>query len=131
MTDPAFRHPIAIAAGDIDHMGHVNNAVYLRWVQDAVVRYWESVAPAEAVAQHLWVALKHEISYLRPAFLGDGVTAHVIAERMQGARSYFTTAIRRGEDVLAEIRSTWACLDAVTRRPARLARDVVERFVAR
>jgi acyl-CoA thioester hydrolase len=124
-----FRHPIAIAAADIDHMGHVNNAVYLRWVQDAVVHYWEAVAPAEAVARHLWVALKHEISYLRPAFLGDGLTAHVIAERMQGARLYFTTAIRRGEEVLAEIRSSWCCLDAVTRRPARLAREVVDRFV--
>jgi acyl-CoA thioester hydrolase len=125
-----FRHPIAIAAADIDHMGHVNNAVYLRWVQDAVVHYWEAVAPAEAVARHLWVALKHEISYLRPAFLRDGLAAHVIAERMQGARSYFTTAIRRGEEVLAEINSSWCCLDAATRRPARLAREVVERFVA-
>jgi acyl-CoA thioester hydrolase len=124
-----FRHPIAIDHADIDHMGHVNNAVYLRWVQDAVVNYWEAVAPAEAVARHLWVALKHEISYMRPAFLGDGLTAHVIAERMQGARSYFTTAIRRGEEVLAEIRSSWCCLDAATRRPARLAREVVERFV--
>ena len=125
-----FRHPIAIAAADIDQMGHVNNAVCLRWVQDAVVHYWEAVAPAEAVARHLWVALKHEISYLRPAFLGDGLAAHVIAERMQGARSYFTTAIRRGEEVLAEINSSWCCLDAATRRPTRLAREVVERFVA-
>ena len=52
-----YRHAIVIEPADIDHMGHVNNAVYLRWVQDAVVRYWETVAPAEAVAQHLWVAL--------------------------------------------------------------------------
>lgn len=40
-----FRHPVAIAPSDIDHMGHVNNSVYLRWVQEAVVDYWESVAP--------------------------------------------------------------------------------------
>src|SRR5690606_12969684 len=70
-----YRHPIKIEAADIDHMGHVNNAVYLRWVQEAVVRYWEAVAPAEAVAKHLWVALKHEISYRRPAFIDDGVVA--------------------------------------------------------
>jgi len=124
-----FHHAITIEPGDIDHMGHVNNAVYLRWVQDAVVRYWEAVAPAEAVAQHLWVALKHEISYRKPAFLDDGVVAEVIAERMQGARSFFSTVIRRGEDVLAEVASSWCCLDATTRRPARLARDVVARFV--
>ena len=124
-----FRHPIAIEPVDIDHMGHVNNAVYLRWVQDAVVRYWEAVAPADAVAQHLWVALKHEISYVRPAFLEDGLVAEVIAERVQGARSYFTTCIRRGEELLAEVRSSWCCLDSTTHRPARLARDVVERFL--
>jgi acyl-CoA thioester hydrolase len=124
-----FRHAITIEPADIDHMGHVNNAVYLRWVQDAVVRYWEAVAPADAVAAHLWVALKHEISYRKPAFLDDGVVAEVIAERMQGARSFFSTIIRRGEDVLAEVASSWCCLDASTKRPARLARDVVDRFV--
>ena len=45
-----FRHQIAIDSADIDHMGHVNNAVYLKWVQESVVAYWEKVAPAEAVA---------------------------------------------------------------------------------
>jgi acyl-CoA thioester hydrolase len=124
-----FRHPITIQPADIDHMGHVNNAVYLRWVQDAVVRYWEAVAPADAVAQHLWVALKHEISYRRPAFLHDGVVAEVIADRMQGARTFFTTVIKRGEEVLADIESSWCCLDAATLRPARLAREVAQRFL--
>ena len=56
-----FRHPVAIHAADIDHMGHVNNAVYLKWVQEAVIDYWRSVAPPDAVTRHLWVALKHEI----------------------------------------------------------------------
>lgn len=124
-----FRHPIAIEPADIDHMGHVNNAVYLRWVQEAVVRYWESVAPPEAVAHYLWVALKHEISYRKPTFLEDGVIAEVIAERALGARTFFSTFFRRGEDVLAEVKSSWCCLDAATRRPARLAREVVGRFI--
>jgi acyl-CoA thioester hydrolase len=125
-----YAHAITVEPGDIDHMGHVNNAVYLRWVQEAVMRYWELVAPSEAVAQHLWVALKHEISYFRPTFLDDGVVAEVIAERVQGARTFFSTVFRRGEEVLAEVNSSWCCLDAATRRPARLAREVVARFVA-
>ena len=44
-----FRHQVAITPGDIDHMGHVNNSVYLKWVQDAVVAYWQKVAPSDAV----------------------------------------------------------------------------------
>ena len=126
-----FRYPVAPLADDIDHMGHVNNAVYLRWVQDAVVEYWESVAPAEAVTKHLWVALKHEISYRKPAFLNDGLVAEVVAEQIQGARSFFSTTFRRGEEILAEIESIWCCLDAGTRRPVRLAKDIGELFLTR
>jgi acyl-CoA thioester hydrolase len=126
-----YRHAPTIEPADIDHMGHVNNTVYLRWVQDAVVHYWQAVAPAEAVASHLWVALKHEISYLRPAFLDDVVIAEVIADKAHGARSFFTTVIRRGEDVLAEVKSTWCCIDAASKRPVRLAREIVDCFVPR
>ena len=124
-----FRYAIGIVPDDIDHMGHVNNSVYLRWVQDAVVDYWEKVAPSEAVAAHLWVALKHEITYRRPAFLDDVVVADVFAESIEGARAFFSTVIRRGEVVLAEVSSSWCCLDSVTRRPARLAKDVARRFL--
>jgi acyl-CoA thioester hydrolase len=125
----AFRHPIAIRADDIDHMGHVNNAVYLTWVQEAVVDYWRSVAPPSAVAGHLWVALKHEITYFRPTFLQDNVVAEVIAEKVEGARAFFRTVLRRGDEVLSEIQSCWCCLDAATKRPARLAREVAGRFL--
>jgi acyl-CoA thioester hydrolase len=125
----AFHYPIGIAPDDIDHMGHVNNSVYLKWVQEAVVRYWESLAPPDAITRHLWVALKHDISYRRPTFLDDIVVADVIAERVEGARAFFTTVIKRGEEVLAEVRSTWCCLDAASLRPARLARDIAARFL--
>lgn len=124
-----FRHPVAIQPDDIDHMGHVNNSVYLKWVQDAVVDYWTSVAPPDAVARHLWVALKHEISYFRPTFLQDSVVAEVIAEKVEGARAYFRTILRRGEDVLSEISSCWCCLDAATQRPVRLAQEIAGRFL--
>ncbi|MDT9599916.1 acyl-CoA thioesterase [Sphingosinicella rhizophila] len=124
-----FCHPIRIAAADIDDMGHVNNSVYLRWVQEAVVGYWRKTAPAESVAAHLWVALRHEISYRRPTFLDDIVVADVVAEQVKGARAFFSTIIRRGEDVLAEVKSCWCCLDAGTGRPVRLSREVVGRFI--
>ncbi|HEX6409820.1 MAG TPA: acyl-CoA thioesterase, partial [Sphingomicrobium sp.] len=62
-------------------------------------------------------------------FLDDVVVAEVIAQRVQGARAMFSTIVRRGEEVLAEINSSWCCLDAVTQRPARLARDVASRFL--
>jgi acyl-CoA thioester hydrolase len=129
MASTTFHYPVGIEPGDIDHMGHVNNSVYLKWVQDAVVRYWESLAPPEAVARHLWIALSHEINYRRPTFLDDIVVADVIADRIDGAKALFTTVIKRGEVVLAEVKSSWCCLDAGSRRPVRLARDIAARFL--
>ena len=128
MTTIPHQYPIAVDPADIDFMGHVNNASYLKWVQHAVVSHWEKLAPAEAVAEHLWVALKHEITYRKPAFLEDEVIATVILEKVQGARAFYETVIRRGEEVLAEVKSSWCCLDAETLRPARLAKSVVDRF---
>ncbi|EJU14193.1 thioesterase superfamily protein [Sphingomonas sp. LH128] len=122
------RFPIGIDPDDIDFMGHVNNASYLKWVQAAVTDHWRALAPADAIAGHLWVAIKHEITYRKPAFLEDDVIATVLLEKVQGARAFYETVIRRGEEVLAEVRSSWCCLDASTMRPARLARDVIQRF---
>ena len=130
MTGTALPHdyPIGIDPADIDFMGHVNNASYLKWVQEAVVSHWQRLAPAEAVATHLWVALRHEITYRKPTFLDDDVIATVLLEKVQGARAFYDTIIRRGEEVLAEVKSSWCCLDATTLRPARLAQSVVDRF---
>ncbi|MGI4878960.1 MAG: acyl-CoA thioesterase [Janthinobacterium lividum] len=122
---------VGIEPADIDFMGHVNNASYLKWVQAAVISHWQRIAPAEAVAQHLWVALKHEITYRSPAFLDDAVVATVLLEKVHGARAFYETIIKRGEDVLAEVKSSWCCLDAETLRPARLANSVVELFFGR
>jgi acyl-CoA thioester hydrolase len=122
---------IAINAGDIDFMGHVNNASYLKWVQDAVVSHWQRFAPAEAIAAHAWVALKHEITYRKPAFLDDDVIANVVLEKVQGARAFYETIIKRGEEVLAEVKSSWCCIDAKTLRPARVAQGVIDRFFAK
>lgn len=119
---------IAIDPADIDFMGHVNNASYLKWVQAAVISHWERLAPAEAIASHLWVALKHEITYRKPAFLSDDVVATVLLEKVHGARAFYQTIIRRGEEVLAEVKSSWCCVNADTHRPARLTDSIIERF---
>ncbi|QZD87601.1 acyl-CoA thioesterase [Qipengyuania psychrotolerans] len=128
MSAKPFAFPIKVIPADIDFMGHVNNARYLNWVQDAVLAHWNKIAPAEEVASKAWVALKHEITYRRPAFLHDDVIASTVLEKVQGARAFYSTVIQRGEDVLAEVKSAWCCIDSTTLRPARLQKEVVKFF---
>ena len=132
MANVMAAHPhvfqIKILPADIDFMGHVNNARYLGWVQDAVLSHWHKLAPAEAIAAHAWVALKHEITYRKPAFLEDEVIANVVLESVQGARAFYETVVKRGEEVLAEIKSSWCFIDKETLRPARIGQDVAAYF---
>ncbi len=128
MTAAPHYFPIKILPDDIDFMGHVNNARYLSWVQDAVLSHWHKLAPAEAVAAHGWVALKHEITYRKPAFLDDDVIANVLLERIQGARAFYETIVKRGEEVLAEVKSSWCFIDSETLRPARIGEEIAAFF---
>ena len=128
MSAKAFSIPINILPEDIDFMGHVNNSRYLNWVQDVVLQHWQKLAPAEEVASKAWVALKHEITYRKPAFLEDDVIAETVLEKIKGARSFYNTVIKRGEDVLAEVQSMWCCIDADSLRPARISQDIAERY---
>lgn len=131
MTTSRASHDIrvVITPSDIDGLGHVNNASYLRWVQDAVVDHWQRFAPRELLATHLWVAIRHEINYRKPAFLEDDILASVLLARLRGARATYDTIIRRGGEVIAEVTSSWCCVDAATRRPIRLSAAVIELFL--
>ena len=128
MSAKPFAFPITVLPSDIDFMGHVNNARYLNWVQEAVLAHWRKIAPADEVASKAWVALKHEITYRKPAFLEDDVIARTVLESIKGARAFYSTVIHRGEEVLAEVKSSWCCIDAETLRPARIGEEVSRFF---
>ena len=83
-------------------LGHVNNVVYLRWVQEVAVADWRAAAPAADQDALLWVVMRHEIDYKRPAFLNDEIiSAHV------GWRCH-PTGLRAAYRTAARIRSTLA-----------------------
>ena len=129
VNSATYAFPVAIEPADIDFMGHVNNAIYLEWVQEAVVRHWRHFASAEDVLRHLWVATKHEITYCKPAFLDDEIVATVELKEVRGPRAFYETIVRRGAEILAEVRSSWCCVDAETHRPVRIGKSIIERFV--
>ncbi|MFC0204429.1 acyl-CoA thioesterase [Novosphingobium soli] len=120
--------PVTIGPEDIDFMGHVNNATYLKWVQAAVIAHWRSVASPAAVAAYQWLALRHEITYRKPAFLRDRLMAHVVLDKVKRESAFYDTTIRRGDEVIAEVKSRWCCIEAASRLPVRVADEVVAMF---
>lgn len=122
-----FYLPITVAAEDIDELNHVNNIVYLRYVQDAAVGHWKTV-PQEIASQIIWMARRHEIDYLKQAFLGEELVAKTWVDDFVGVKSIRHCEIMRGEEVLARSVTHWISLDAQTLRPKRITEEIVKQF---
>ena len=122
-----FSHSIRVLQEDIDILGHVNNVVYLRWVQEVAAAHWNHAATENLKKLYLWVVLRHEIDYLRPAFLTDQIQGFTWVGAYQGAKfDRFVTLYRAGSDqLLASAKTTWCLLDATTLRPKRIDQDIL------
>jgi acyl-CoA thioester hydrolase len=124
-----FEIDVQIQPGDVDVMGHVNNIVYVRWVQEVALAHWFAAAPAEARAAMTWVVLRHEIDYLRPARPGDAVRARTWIGAGESLRyERFTEIVRADGTVLARGRTLWCPVDIATGRPRRVPPEVRAAF---
>lgn len=126
-----YEHALTVEAAHIDDNGHVNNVVYLLWVQDAVRAHWRSAADPAHQASLAWVVLRHEIDYLKPAFEGEAVVARTWVGADKGVRYERYVEIVRPADgaVLARARTEWCALDRATLRPRRVDKAVRAPFI--
>jgi acyl-CoA thioester hydrolase len=120
----------AVTAADIDELGHVNNTVYVRWVQDVAVSHWRAVASAEMQQAIVWVVLRHEIDYRTPAFLGEQVLLRTwVGEASRLTFERHTRILRAGdEQLLAQARTLWCPISTHTGRPTRVTPELRAQF---
>ncbi len=126
----SFRMRITPEAADIDELGHVNNAVVVRWLQDIATAHWRAVAPADDVARFIWVVSRHEIDYRRASLLGEALQAETWGENARGARfDRCTTICGPDGDVRVDARTTWVLMDKALMRPARVPAGITALFL--
>lgn len=128
---PRFTKTITATPEDIDELGHVNNAVWVRWIQDVAVSHWAAVAAPEHRDAYIWVVTRHEIDYRGNVSAGETVTAETwVPDPPKGARfdrhMRFTDAEGR---VKVEAVSTWAMLDRATGRLVRVRPEIAAPFL--
>mgnify|MGYP001424657418 CR=1 FL=1 len=128
----AFEQRFTASPDDIDIMGHVNNAVWVRWMEQLATAHWEALAPPEAQARYVWVVTRHEIDYRGNVSEGEDVLARTwIEEPPRGARFDRLIAFT-GADGAPKVnaRTTWAMIDKDTGRLARVPGDLADIFLA-
>lgn len=121
-----FEINVAVQASDIDGQNHVNNTVYLRWVQEVATAHWEARAPADARDTIGWVVLRHEIDYKTPACLGDEVVLRTWVGKATRITFERFTEMRRARDheLLSHARTIWVPVNTATGKPTRVPPEV-------
>ena len=128
-----FTSQFTASAEHIDELGHVNNAEWIRWVQDIATEHWRAVADPAHVAAYIWVVTRHEIDYRSNIGPGESVIATTwIPDAPRGARFDRCVEFRDGSGkVLVAVRSTWAMIERATGRPQRILPEVATPFLSR
>ncbi len=121
----SYSHKIRVGESDLDALNHVNNVVYLQWVNDISEKHWNLLADEELRKKYFWVVLRHEIDYLNQAILGDKIKVVTWVGESKGVRSVRHVDMFIGDKPLIRASSTWCLIDAKTLRPTRIREDVL------
>jgi acyl-CoA thioester hydrolase len=138
-----FEHPLTVASQDIDMVGHVNNVVYLQWMQDAALAHSAALGwPAERYQQQGagWVARLHQIEYLQPAYAGDRIVIQTWVADMKKVTSLRRYRILKrtsstvdetnsSKDILVAVAHTnWVFIDFLSRTPKRIPSEIASAY---
>ena len=128
---PRFTQDFVAGREHIDVLGHVNNAVWVQWMEAIATAHWEAVAAPEHVAAFVWVVARHEIDYRGNIREGERVVAETfIPDGPSGARFDRRVDFRNAAGkVIVSARTTWAMIDKASGRLMRVPADVAAPFV--
>ena len=130
MSATIFEMTVPVLSTDIDEQSHVNNTVYLRWVQDVATAHWKSLASAQSQAAIGWVVLRHEIDYKLRASFGDEIVLRTWVGQASRLKFERFTEVRRKIDnqLLSQARTLWVPIDVRTGKPTRVSAELRAQF---
>lgn len=126
-VSPVYTKTITIPASAIDENGHVNNVVYVQWMQDIAVEHYASLGGIEAQgADSTWVVRQHSIEYLLPAFAGEEIQIRTWVENIRKVRSLRKYEFARKSDgkILVKGETDWVFVDVKTGSPKAIPGEV-------
>ncbi len=124
-----FQLELVVADGDIDMLGHASNIAFVRWIQDVALAHSAAVGLDFAAYQRLgavFMVVRHEIDYMRPALRGDVLQARTWISGVRAASCVRSTELVRAHDgqPLSKGLTTWGFIEMASGRPRRIPEDV-------
>ena len=127
-----YRHQFIVPESAVDQNGHVNNVVYVQWMQDVAILHYEAAGGSQAMqdAGATWVARSHHIEYLKPLYAGEDVIALTWVENLRRVRSLRRYQFLRQSDnvLLARGETDWVFIDIASGRPRMILEDIISKW---
>ena len=120
-----FETNYTVVTSNIDELKHVNNVVYLQWIQDIANLHWNKLKHGVDTAGYVWVVIRHEIDYVGQAQLGDTITAKTWVGKTAGLKSTRHVEFYRNNKLLVKAQTTFCLLHAKSFKPMRITDEIL------
>ena len=126
------RMPIRVLTYDIDFAGHVNNQVYVRWLEDLRMEMLCQYYPMERLSDAglAPILASTHIEYKSSLLLHDKPHGEMWISKMGRATCHIEAEIRHGDTLCAKAHQRIILLNIGTTRPARFPAEFLEQFHA-
>jgi acyl-CoA thioester hydrolase len=121
-----FELKLKVTSADIDDLNHVNNVVYVQWMDQVAFEHWEFLTQNNPLPQYIWVVLKHEIEYLKQAILGDEIIVKTWVGETKGFKSERLMEFYKNNQLLVKAKTVWGMLDVKNYKPSRIRENVLK-----
>jgi acyl-CoA thioester hydrolase len=132
--NPIFTQQITIPDSALDANGHVNNVMYLQWMQEIAQKHYDFIGGTSLTLAMgaTWVVREHRIEYYIPAFVGEVIEVQTWVENIRRVRSLRKYRFVRisDEKLLVSGETDWVFIDAASGQPRRIPDDLRKIFRA-
>ena len=111
---------------EIDDLNHVNNAVYVKWMDNVAYLHWQKLTENHPLPDYIWVVSRHEIDYKRQAVLGDEIEIKTWVGETSGIKSIRHIEFYKDQKLLVKSKTFWVLLNAKTYKPTRITENVLK-----
>ena len=115
-----FQTNYSVEASHIDELNHVNNVVYLQWIQDIANLHWTQLKEGVDTAAYAWVVIRHEIDYAGQALLGDAIVAKTWVGKTGGIRSIRHVEFYKENKLIVKAQTTFCLVNSKNFKPTRI-----------
>jgi acyl-CoA thioester hydrolase len=125
-----FSQIITVTDSVLDENGHVNNVMYVQWMQEIAQKHYDFIGGTDITLTlgDTWVVREHRIEYLLSAYSGEEIEIRTWVENIRRVRSLRKYHFVRTSDdkLLVRGETDWVYIYGSTGKPGRIPGEILE-----